>query len=281
MQDVRRDALDLIVSSLYDPEIELQALAAEGYAKLFLHRVIADGSVLIGLLQLYFHPATAENARLRQTLTYFLQAFAYSSSSNQVLLAECVVSLLDGLLPMQESLKITLLQAGSQLIELCDPANLIGQAIRGDSAQHGHAHLAEQLAWACLGSIDEAPRLRLLCQLLNKLYLNNEWPPYSIKRLLLVLGQLIRVLPACEKIAVAGVKKLVTSLVELDDSAYQLDLDELNAIRIRLQNAFVNPPQQLPVAAPKKKYAGAAAAKPPSQLATTNVMDEISDLLDD
>ncbi|KAI6249110.1 Condensin complex subunit 3 [Erysiphe necator] len=67
---------------------EVQAVAAISLAKLLLGRIISDASPAVNdflrvLIIIYFDPSSAQNQSVRQTLSYFLPAYAYSSKENQ------------------------------------------------------------------------------------------------------------------------------------------------------------------------------------------------------
>ena len=61
----------IISTALYDPDEKIQNIAAEGFSKLFLHRIIEDTKVLEGLFYLYLHPATCSSSPIKQCLSNF------------------------------------------------------------------------------------------------------------------------------------------------------------------------------------------------------------------
>ncbi|KAJ9074947.1 chromosome condensation complex Condensin, subunit G [Entomophthora muscae] len=67
---------------------EFLATASQGIAKLFLAGTLDDPEILGRLIQLYFIPATADNAKLRQGLHYFLEAYSHFSPSNRFVIAK-------------------------------------------------------------------------------------------------------------------------------------------------------------------------------------------------
>ena len=276
---VRDEALSLMASSLYDPDHQLQVIAVEGYSKLLLHRIINSVEVIQGLLQLYLHPSTAANVRLRQALTYFLQAFAFSRPQNQCLLAQAVVPVLKTTLSLAEHLVLTPLQLGLQLLDLCDPTHLINNASTDE--WHAPSVLAESLAWSAMESLEDPSQLRLFTQLLTRMPLTASWPPISLKRLLLITGQLVRVLPASEKALVAAIKKMIALLVEFDDVSLSLDPADLEQLKERLQSLhlpLISQSNQSAQSVAIKKKTTAASNK---MVADANIMDEITDLLED
>lgn len=250
---------------------EVQAVAAEGYAKLLLHRRVDTEGPLLGLLTLYYDPSTADNPRLRQILSYFLQAFALSSAEHQMFLAQTVLPLLDSMMHTGADANLTAI--GLQLLELTDPAKLIVGASNpsdnSDANANAHTYLAEAFAWAALSTAASLPPAsKLYTYLLCRLRIDASWGPLAIKRLLFVTGQLIR---ATEKTQQTSVKRLVALLVELDDPTQVLEGEELRTLRDRLATVEMVVRQ-----APLVKT---SRMRNPSSLATTNVMDEISDIL--
>lgn len=267
------------VCALYDEDPAVQAGAAEGYAKLLLHRILHDPAIITGLLHLYFSPSTATNPRLRQTLTYFLQAFAYSSSTNQSLLAKSTLPILQANNHTTDG-TLTFNQIAGQLIELTDPARLVATTHDDESnndndndKQNAHAELAEELAWAALRSARE-PEGRQFASLLGKLS-TVDWPIRSLKRLLFVVGQLIKV--TTDRVVLTGLKKLVALLVELDDPTVLLEAEDL--IDLREKMTCVEMPEK---SVKPLKQTTTTSSRPikPSTLSTVNIMEEIDDLLD-
>ena len=67
---------------------ELRATAAEGLAKLLLMNRIKSAQIFTRLMVAYFNPATEEDVRLRQCLSVFFPAFAFSGSMHQETIEE-------------------------------------------------------------------------------------------------------------------------------------------------------------------------------------------------
>lgn len=257
-----------IVDALHDRDPEVQAVAAEGYAKLLLHRVLSEVSILTGLLELYFHPESVGNARLRQALTYFLQAFAYSAGTHQILLARSTLPVLRALEGVEQ---VSLPLIGAQLLELTDHERLMPEAERHSDGL-AHAVLAEELAWEVLFSSNAKLYGSVLC----KVRIDAGWPVRSLKRLLFLMGHLIR--SVTEKALLTGLKKMVAMLVELDDPTEVLSADDLVELRSRL--ATIQLPER-PSQPTAKSTKVSSAGRQQKSLQTTNLMEEISDLLDD
>jgi condensin complex subunit 3 len=265
--------LDDLIPALYDLDTSVQAVAAEGYAKLLLHRIVADVDVISGLFQLYFHPSTADNTRLRQTLTYCFQVYAFSSASNQQLIAQAFLPVLEAWQAAHPTgaPNMSFSSVAGQLLELTDPARLVEHAERKEGL-HAHAILAEELAWMALRHVGE-PQGKFYAGLLTKLRIDNQWPSKALKRLLFVTGQLIRMLGAGDKTTLTAMKKIVALLVEMDDPTQLLEPEDLVDLRSRMTEISV--PEKPSVGIKPK-----AVRTKTSALSTTNIMDEITDLLD-
>lgn len=253
-------------------------MSVQGFAKLLLHHVIEDVTVITGLFQLYFHPATASNPLLRQCLSYFFPAFSYSSATNQSLVAASFVPVMEAWLATDNDTSGALspLQVANQLVELTDPALLIEQATRLPNL-HAHATVSEAIAWAALLHWEDGKgRGRLYGQILARLRIDNAWPPRSLKRLLFVLGHLMRVVT--EKVTQTALKKVVALLVELDDPSILLEPEDLTDLRQRLEELSLPEPRSTSRPPPTASLPKRTAAT--STLTTVNMMDEINDLLD-
>lgn len=271
--------LDQVLPSLYATEQEVQAVSVQGFAKLLLHRVISDAAVITGLFQLYFHPATASNPLLRQCLGYFFPAFSYSSTANQSLVAASFMPVMETWLAAEHAHSgsaLGPLQVADQLIELTDPALLIEQAARLPDL-HAHAMVAEHVAWAALRHWEDGKgRGRLYVQMLARLRIDSSWPPRTLKRLLFVLGQLMRLVT--EKVTQTALKKVVALLVELDDPSVLLGPEDLTDLRHRLEELAL-PEIRATAKSSTAARPVAPTKKATSTLAAVNMMDEIDDLL--
>lgn len=70
---------------------EMRGMVAEGFAKLFLMDQCHDAEMLGALLLLFFSPSTDGEVRLRQCLSVFFPAYAFSSHAHQALCARALV----------------------------------------------------------------------------------------------------------------------------------------------------------------------------------------------
>lgn len=72
-----------LLGLLEDEEEGVQAVAAEGMAKLMLSGMVENDEALRSLVLVYMSPDTVSNQELRQCLSYFLPVYCFSSSVNQ------------------------------------------------------------------------------------------------------------------------------------------------------------------------------------------------------
>ncbi|KAF8957558.1 hypothetical protein BGZ46_002160, partial [Entomortierella lignicola] len=118
-----------LTNALDSPTDEIQAVAAEGVAKLMLTKLLKNSQILRKLIILYFDPETASKYHLRQCLSYFLQVYFHSSHDNQVTLSEIFVPIIIQLIHMQQDAKgemPTPSNMAQQLLEWCEPRRVLG-----------------------------------------------------------------------------------------------------------------------------------------------------------
>jgi condensin complex subunit 3 len=82
-------ALDTLVPYLSNSDTDMRTMATEGVAKLMLSNRVNDPKLLSRLLILFYNPTTAEDTRLRQCLSIFFQAYAFSSPHHRLCLEAC------------------------------------------------------------------------------------------------------------------------------------------------------------------------------------------------
>lgn len=75
--------IGFLLGLLEDDDERVQAVAAEGTAKLMLSGMVKDDEALRSLVLVYMSPETVSNQEMRQCLSYFLPVYCFSSSTNQ------------------------------------------------------------------------------------------------------------------------------------------------------------------------------------------------------
>lgn len=265
---------------MYDPDEAVQFIAAEGFAKLFLHRIICEEAVLEGLFQLYLHPITSTN--VKQCLSYFFQAFAFTSPSNQLLICGLIGRVLGSWASLWGQKRgISLATVSSQLFYLADAQNLIdkrsAQAYSADY-QVMYAQVALDLCWAVLSAPGDADLTRNLVSILVKVPLSALPPPHThLKQLLFLTSQLLRYVT--DKTSLNTLKRFSATLLQVDDQVMMpLEGDVAAELAAQVQRT-------LPAGAigglntttnPVKK----AKLSNNTNTTTNNIMDEITDLLE-
>jgi hypothetical protein len=271
---------------------------------LLLHQIIGPdsaGSIVSGLFQLYYHPSTAGNVSLRQCLSYFFEAYSYSSAKNQDVIASVVVEILSHI-STGGGVAISLNVIANQLLELTDYVNLVPTASSISSAgndslqpkRNPHAKIGEACAWASLQqcATTSAASAKLIPgaisktfpYILSRLRIDATWSFREIKRLLFILGHLIR--HHQDRTVLTGWKKIVTHLIELDDPSQVLDVDDLTDLRSRLNEIELPTVTAASLASQTSSIIAGksnAGGKKPSSLfgiEAINMMDEIGDLRD-
>jgi hypothetical protein len=265
--------------ALYDPRTSVQAVAAEGFAKLLLHGILADAGILEGLLQLAYHPGTAAEPRLRQCLAYFLPAYAFSRAEHQRALAAVALPFLRAscLQPAVDALSVAELAA--QLAHLTDPAHLLGASPETPRDPCGaHDVIALEALWA-LVEHPTGPLARPLLGLLARLRLPMLHGA-TVKQLLYLTAQLVKRL-AGEKALLAQAKKVLAALVELDDVETALPADDLARIKERLARSAgaargASPLIVMPAAMARAKTSTRRAA---AAAVDQHVLDDLDDIL--
>lgn len=80
--------MKLLQKYLHDSDEQLRTIAVEGVCKLFLLNHVTRAGLFSELILLFFSPMTADDERLRQCLSLFFPAFAFSSTSHAMIVEE-------------------------------------------------------------------------------------------------------------------------------------------------------------------------------------------------
>lgn len=172
---VHAQLVNFLLSLLEDDDLAIQAIAAEGMAKLMLSGVVDDDDALRSLVLVYMSPETSENQALRQCLSYFLPLYCYRSSANQRRLQRVFIPVLDVLTEVfyerdETQEMVTPLQIGVQLLDWSDPAKALYE-VKDDEAIH--IDIAIEIVQSLYMKEAKEDR-KVLCQLLGKLALPEE-----------------------------------------------------------------------------------------------------------
>lgn len=167
--------VNFLLSLLEDDDKQIQALAAEGMAKLMLSGIVTDDDALRSLILVYMSPETSDNQQLRQCLSYFLPIYCYSSATNQRRLQRVLVPVFDVLTEVyyerdDRQEMVAPLQIGLQLLDWCDPAKGV-YANKVDLTIH--IDVAIEIVQALFVKEEKEDR-KVLCQLLGRLIMPDQ-----------------------------------------------------------------------------------------------------------
>lgn len=165
--------IGFLLGLLEDDEEAIQAVAAEGIAKLMLSGMVDDDEALRSLVLVYMSPETQSNQEMRQCLSYFLPVYCFSSSTNQRRLQRVLLPVLQVLTEVYHEIAgeqemVTPAQVGAQLIDWSDPTKAVNLASPQDRCIH--FDVALELLQTLLTSEDREER-KTLVQMLGKLSL--------------------------------------------------------------------------------------------------------------
>ena len=276
--------MNVVTTSLYDPDEKIQNTSAEGFAKLFLNRVIDDKSVLEGLFYLYLHPATSSASPLKQCLSYFFQAYAFISSDNQFAIGSLIGKILGSWIRISRqvpSSTVTLNSVSSQLFYLIDRSNMIQSAPRSSSESYNEmcAQIAVDISWVILNDpLDETSKTlsSIICKLPLKTLTSSEAPPL-LKQLLFLQTQIMKYIT--DKPTINTLKRFTANLLQLDTQDEPLDFEIVDEMRAQLVKILptgikANSTASAPTNNQNKK------AKMVKEDISGNIMDDITDLLE-
>ncbi len=282
------NVMRFITTALYDPDEKIQNTSAEGFSKLFLHRIIDDKQVLEGLFYLYLHPATPAASPLKQCLSYFFQAYAFISPHNQLAIGSLIGKILGswvriGRTSSSANSNVTFSSVAQQLLYLVDRGNLIQSAPKCEMELYNemYAQIAIDLSWVILNDpLDEGSKsiCALICKLPLKSLNNCTSSGQLLKQLLFLQTQIIKYIP--DKTTVNALKRFTANLLHLDTEDEPLDFDILNEMRAQLIKIL---PSGIKSNTTGINNNGSKKTKVVTRDddISGNIMDDISDLLDD
>mmetsp|Transcript_1400 Transcript_1400/g.4225 ORF Transcript_1400/g.4225 Transcript_1400/m.4225 type:complete len:219 (+) Transcript_1400:2109-2765(+) len=132
-QSQRQMLIVSLTNCVGSTEAELRTTAAEGIAKLiFSRRIPSEPGTLVRLILVFCNPISADDVRLRQSLSVFFPAFAASRSSNRLCLEECFMPTIQVLVKAPETSPLRQLdisRVGQFLLELTNPVSIPVQRI--------------------------------------------------------------------------------------------------------------------------------------------------------
>lgn len=207
LECIDESTVQLLTSSLYSTDKNIQGIACEGFSKLYLLHILDDIQILEALLFLYFHPSTTHSPRVKQCLAYFVHMFS-SSENNQQQIASIFTNLIKSLAPVVDEYNlispVDMMMIGQQLIQLTDTKQI-------EMNCSPHMNIALDI---CKEMIDSTKYLKLFSHLLTKLNLaNNKREMFD--KLLAIVGQLLKTYSS-EKLISNHLKKVAGTIVAME-----------------------------------------------------------------
>ena len=179
-----------LLGLLEDDDESIQAVAAEGMAKLMLAGMVDDDEALRSLVLVYMSPETVANQEMRQCLSYFLPVYCLSSSANQRKMQRVMIPILQVLTEVYNeiaasedasaSTMLTPLQVGLQLLEWSDPSKAFNLSNPAED-RCLHFDIGLDLLQTLFATEDREER-KVLVSLLGKLSLPEEEEQLDLAR---------------------------------------------------------------------------------------------------
>ncbi|KAK0545135.1 chromosome condensation complex Condensin, subunit G [Tilletia horrida] len=162
-----------LLSLLEDDELSIQAIAAEGMAKLMLAGMVdASEQAIRSLVLVYMSPETVENQQLRQCLSYFIPLYALSEHANQRMMAKIFLPVLKVLTELylekdDDQAMVTPSQVAMQLADWTDPEKALYPGRRDWDVQ---VDIAIDIIKALFKNHEKEER-KVMAQVLGKMFL--------------------------------------------------------------------------------------------------------------
>ncbi|KAM0699317.1 hypothetical protein Q7P36_001364 [Cladosporium allicinum] len=175
-----------------DPAV--QATGATALSKAMLSRLITEPDLLKQLVVAYFDPDTADNAQLRQSLSYFLPVYCHSRAENATRMVTVACPVIAKLATIREAFleevadaeeeedgMVKLSAVGNMLLDWTDPRKIFGfaeaaggpgsAAASADGASETHYLFAEHILERLVTSQVSKDEKKVLFSVLGRLHL--------------------------------------------------------------------------------------------------------------
>lgn len=171
-----------------DPAV--QSTGATALSKAMLSRLITEPDLLKQLVVAYFDPDTADNAQLRQSLSYFLPVYCHSRAENATRIVSVACPVIAKLATVREAFleevadaeeeedgMVKLSAVGNMLLDWTDPrkifgfAEAAGAAGAADGASETHYSFAESILERLVTSQVSKEEKKVLFSVLGRLHL--------------------------------------------------------------------------------------------------------------
>jgi condensin complex subunit 3 len=169
-------------TSLKSSSPDVQSTGATALAKLQLSRILGDADLLKSLVVTFFDPDSADNAQLRQSLSYFLPVYCHSRKDNAAAMAEIAPSVVAKLQTLRQNFlddddedvaaeaegrMVSMSVIAGMLVDWTDPRKVVGADGSGDS----HLVLAEAILERLVTSSAAKEERKILLSMLGKVHL--------------------------------------------------------------------------------------------------------------
>jgi condensin complex subunit 3 len=224
-----------------DPAV--QATGATALSKAMLSRLITEPDLLKQLVVAYFDPDTADNAQLRQSLSYFLPVYCHSRAENATRMVSVACPVIAKLATIREAFleevadaeeeedgMVKLSAVGNMLLDWTDPRKIFGFAeataaggptaasasAAADGAAETHYLLAEHILERLVTSQVSKDEKKVLFSVLGRLHL----PPGGcdgerLKSVLELVAEAVETKVASDATGRNVLAKLQTGLLKL------------------------------------------------------------------
>jgi condensin complex subunit 3 len=221
-----------------DPAV--QATGATALSKAMLSRLITEPDLLKQLVVAYFDPDTADNAQLRQSLSYFLPVYCHSRAENATRMVSVACPVIAKLATIREAFleevadaeeeedgMVKLSAVGNMLLDWTDPRKIFGfaeataggsgaSAASADGAAETHYLLAEHILERLVTSQVSKDEKKVLFSVLGRLHL----PPGGcdgerLKSVLELVAEAVETKVASDATGRNVLAKLQTGLLKL------------------------------------------------------------------
>ena len=176
--------------SIKSGDLAVQSTGATALSKAMLSRLITEPDLLKQLVVAYFDPDTADNAQLRQSLSYFLPVYCHSRAENATRMVHITCSVIAKLATIREAFleevadaeeeedgMVKLSAVGNMLLDWTDPrkifgfAEAAGAAGAADGASQTHYLLAESILERLVTSQVSKEEKKVLFSVLGRLHM--------------------------------------------------------------------------------------------------------------
>ena len=206
---------------------DLRTIAVEGFARLLLLDHLASPQIFAHLVLLFFNPTTEEDTRLRQCLSVFFPAFAFSRRAHQEVIESSFFPTLRTVLSAPRTSPL-------YAVKPFDVAEFLVCMTGKDASAQAASTLGvhESLALSMANEILSSPRgesMRCLCRCLNLLHIAG-LSTVGIKQLRVLTEQMSKAVR--DRAANKNVLKFAEKLAALDATPSEgLSDDQLEALR--------------------------------------------------